>query len=140
VIDDMRICGAAADAFHAGIVLKRITVNIEKPPACLCLRFISLRAGIPRAKINVAVLDAENADMPFPVKRNTSRRRILPVGANAIERAVDIQRDLAFGVAVADVALAPEGAATSEAGLIFKMNGFRVCRGWKRRKGARHGG
>src|SRR5215831_11646703 len=87
----------------------------------------------------MAVLNTEHTDMSFAIKGNAERRGILPVGTDTIECAVNIQRDFAFDVTIANVAFAAEWAAASEAGLILEMNSFSVRRRPKRRQSARSG-
>ena len=105
VIDDVRVGRAAAQALDAGVVHRRIAVHREQDAAGLLLREIPLVAHEAAAVVHAAVLDAEHADVTFAVERNVAGRHlVLRVGADAIERAVQVGRNLARHLAIVDVA------------------------------------
>ena len=106
VIDDVRVRSAAAQGFDARVVEGRIAVHREQDAARLVLCDVALRTHHAAAIVDAAVADAEHADVAFAVERNVSRqKRILRVGTDSIERAVQIRRDLAVDLAVTDVCL-----------------------------------
>ncbi len=106
MVDDVRVRRAAAHALHARIVHRRIPIHREQLPAGLVVREIALVAHHAALVVHAAVLDAEHADVAFAVERNVARvQRILRVGADAIERAVQVARHLARDLAVVHVGL-----------------------------------
>ena len=141
VIDDVRVGRAAADSFHAGIIGERIAVHAEQPLASGGLRLEALRPRIAALEIHVAVLDAEHADVAFAVEGNVaSHRRVLPIGSDAIEGAVNAGGNFALDVAVANVNFRAERTAAAHPRSVGgKMNGFRVRRRREGRKSTRDG-
>ena len=115
VIDDVRVGGAAADALTLGSSVKGLRYMPNNRLRRGRLGLEPLRARIAALEIDVAVLDAEHADVAFAVEGDVALHRgILPVGSDAIEGAVDIQRDLAVDVAVVNVALGAEWSGATE--------------------------
>ncbi len=108
VIDDVRVGRAAAQAFDARVVHRRIAVHREQDAAGFFLCEVAVVAHEAAAVIHTAVLDAEHADVAFAVERNVAaRHRILRVGTDAIEGAAQVGRYLARHFAVMNVCFEP---------------------------------
>jgi hypothetical protein len=70
------------------------------------LRQVAIVAHVAAAVIDSAVLDAEHAHVAFAVERDVAGlQRILGIGPDAVESAVEVGRHCAFDLAVADVRL-----------------------------------
>jgi hypothetical protein len=95
VVDDVRVRGAAAQTPDARIVQRGIAVHRKQPATGAILREPALVAHEPALVVHAAVLDPEHADMAFAIERNVARvERILRIRTNAIERAVQVARNL----------------------------------------------
>src|ERR1700728_5071504 len=124
----MRVGRAAADAFDAGIIGERIAVHAEETAARGGLRFKALGARIAAFEVDVSVGDAEHADVTFAIERNVALHgRILPVGADTIECAVDTERNVTLDVAIADVAFSAEDARAAEPARTDETHSCRMC-------------
>ncbi len=80
------------------------------------LHFEALGAHVAAAKVHVAVFEAEHDDHAFAIDEDVvaAHRRILAIGATAIEDAVQILRHRAVGdLAIAQVGLEAAGRAES---------------------------
>ena len=87
VMDDVRVVRAAALALDAGVVHVRVAVHGEQQLAGLLLRHIALVAHEAALVADVAVLEAEQADMAFAIEGNVAgAQRVLRIRAGAIER------------------------------------------------------
>jgi hypothetical protein len=115
----------------------------------LFLRHVAFVAHEPALVVDVPVLDAEHAHVAFAVERNVARiERVLRIGAGAVERAVQVQGDLAVDLDVLDVRFHAEqpGATGTHAHVETRARGRRgggrprAARRRVLRGGGHHGG
>ena len=101
VIDDVGVGRASTQALGARVVQVRVAVHRHQRPPRLVLRNEALGLGITGPVVDAPVLDAEQPDMTFAVKRYVARRqRILRVRAGRIETAREVARYLSLDDAV----------------------------------------
>ncbi len=104
----VRVRRVHAHAGHAGVVRVAVAVAAEERAARPLLEHEALVADPAAPEVDVAVLEAEHRDHAFAVDEDVvaRQRRVLPVGAAAIERALELARHLALDdLDVADVGL-----------------------------------
>ena len=104
MVDDVRVRRASAQALDARIVQRWIAVYGKQPATGAILREPAIVAHEPALVVHAAVLDPEHADVAFTVERNIARmERVLRIRTDAIERAVQVARNLSLDVAMAHV-------------------------------------
>jgi hypothetical protein len=110
VLDHVRVGGAAAQALHTGIVQPGIAVHRHQVSPCLVLSDVALGSHVSAAIVDAAVADAEEAHVAIAVERNVARREgILRIGADGVEAAAEILRNLSFDRTVPHVYFCAEG-------------------------------
>ena len=104
MVDDVCVRRASAQALDARIVQRWIAVHGKQPATGAILREPAIVAHEPALVVHAAVLDPKHADMALAVERNIARMEwILRIRADAIERAVQVARNLSLDVAMAHV-------------------------------------
>ena len=107
VIDRRGVVDVARLALDAGIVGERIAILAVQRTARGALRLPALGLDVAHLEIDVAVLEAEQADHAVAAQERVvaEHGRILRIGNGTIPGAVDLLRHSAFGDQIVDVAL-----------------------------------
>src|SRR5690606_3028514 len=110
---DMRVRGAAVHVRDGRIVGEVVPIHAPEAPARAALGHEPLRLDVAALEIDGAVREAERADVTVAVESRgplVVGRRAREVALDAIERALDVRRDLPPHLAVVNIRFEPRRA------------------------------